>query len=374
MSDTPPLLATEQSNSGSDDFEFIEKEEGITSKGSYDAIPDLIQTTQQSELDVKDEISTDQDSNLNSLVDLEVVTSVSPGSDSLVIIEPEIPTESTEEILTKDRKNVEETAAKVDEITLSKEDADLGDVTIKYSGEISPTDREINPEDIIPKDSEIFDVIPSEKREISDDTLPLDLEIHPENINPKDSEIFDVIPSEKREISDDTLPQDLEIHPEDSEIFDVIPSEKREISDDTLTQNRESLEGTISKDRESSEQPDSKDDGILQKNTFKNTEIEPVINPTSDDDVIDKNDAEVIDILFSPKETMDSDLTDNTGSPSYLHQPPLDDDSTEIEVPDKRTFRNSTDSPDLDNSTSTNVTGEDPTQDGEFILGMYNRL
>ena len=340
MSDTPPLLATEQSNSGSDDFEFIEKEEGITSKGSYDAIPDLIQTTQQSELDVKDEVSTDQDSNLNSLVDLEVVTSVSPGSDSLVIIEPEIPTESTEEILTKDRENVDETAAKVDEITLSKEDSDLGDVTIKYSGEISPTDREINPEDIIPKDSEIFDVIPSEKREISDDTLP----------------------------------QDLEIHPEDSEIFDVIPSEKREISDDTLTQNRESLEGTISKDRESPEQPDSKDDGILQKNTFKNTEIEPVINPTSDDYVIDKNDAEVIDILFSPKETMDSDLTDNTGSPSYLHQPPLDDDSTEIEVPDKRTFRNSTDSPDLDNSTSTNVTGEDPTQDGEFILGMYNRL
>ena len=344
MSDTPPPLVTEQSNSGSDDFEFIEKEEGIVSKGSYDAIPDLIQTTQKA----KDDISTDQDSNLNNLVGLETGDDVSPVSDSLVIIEPEIPTQNTEEILAKDPENVEETAAKVDEVTLdsiSKEDP--GNVIIQFSEEISVTEGEI-----------------------SDHALPQDIE-KPENVISKDHGISDDIPSENRKISDDTLPQDRK-NPEDTiskdrGISDEIPSENLKISDDTLPQDRENPEDTILKDSEISEKPDSKnDEDDTLKNTEVITEIEPVINPKNDDDVIDKDDAEVMDILFSPRETTDSDLPDKTESPSYLQQQPQDNDITDIQCPDKQTIRNSSDNPDFDNFNSTKVTDEYTAQDGEL--------
>ena len=346
MADTPPPLATEQSNSGSDDFEFIEKED--VSKVSYDAIPDLIQTAQQPELDTKDGISTDQDSNLSNLVGLEFGDSLTPATDSLVIIEPEIPTHSIDEILTDDRENIEVTAAKVEENTLdsiSKEVTESRDV-IKDSEEIFPTDREIS-KDAISKDHEISQDIPLENREMSNESL----------------------------LQDHGIPEDA-ISKGDEISQDIILPENSIISVDPILQDRENPEGTIAQDREISEQPDSKDEETHQDQTFENPkdipEIDSVLDPKTPDDVIDKDDAEVMDILFSPKETMDSGLADNVASPSYLQQQqqqPLDDDVTETQqqYTDKQTLQDSSDSPDIDNSNSTNYTGEDTTQDGEFL-------
>ena len=291
-------------------------------------------------------ISTDQDSNLSNLVGLNLDDNLTPATDSLVIIEPEIPTHSIDEILTDDRENIEVTAAKVEENTLdsiSKEVTESRDV-IKDSEEIFPTDREIS-KDAISKDHEISQDIPLENREMSNESL----------------------------LQDHGIPEDA-ISKGDEISQDIILPENSIISDDPILQDRENPEDTISQDREISEQPDSKDDETHQDQTFENPqdipEIDSVLDPKIPDDVIDKDDAEVMDILFSPKETMDSGLADHIASPSYLQQQqPLDDDVTETQqqYTDKQTLQDSSDSPDIDNSNSTNYTGEDTTQDGELF-------
>ncbi|KAI6647626.1 Tyrosine-protein phosphatase non-receptor type 1-like [Oopsacas minuta] len=201
ISDILTKALTEQSSSSSEDFEFIEKDDGLATKGaklSDDNIPDLITDLN---LAGKDKISSEPETNIINLVDSKAAGTPDAvhetiETESLVIIEGA-------NIVSKELENSENILSK-DEISGEKHPENIGDIISSEDHEIIVSKNHENNENIHSKDDRNSETISSKDHEILSENIPINdqniiPQIDSETVDKDDAEVMDILSQDRSE-------------------------------------------------------------------------------------------------------------------------------------------------------------------------------